>query len=93
MSFRPVWGGELSNLSQLYKQFIEILSLYQRFWDNFDEIKSRCWILEPEYPTYNTKEIRLALGKTRYAIVLFYSMALLLVKKPLLIKLQWIVFI
>nr|CAB3244665.1 E3 ubiquitin-protein ligase FANCL [Phallusia mammillata] len=62
-SFVPLWASG-SSLSTLCSQFKTTLLLYERFWDEVEELKYNTWILEPECPNFSATTFRIALGSS-----------------------------
>nr|XP_039258662.1 E3 ubiquitin-protein ligase FANCL-like isoform X1 [Styela clava] len=67
--FRPQWGGIFSSLKSIYQQFIEVLLIYQRFWDEVEELQQKCWILEPDKPSYRVKDYRIYFGASSSILI------------------------
>lgn len=69
LPFRPQWGGFFSSLKSIYQQFVEILPIYQRFWDEIDELQQKCWIIEPDKPSFSARDYRISFGSSSSALL------------------------
>ncbi|KAJ8309595.1 hypothetical protein KUTeg_014469 [Tegillarca granosa] len=51
-----------NTLSDLFKQFEQVIGCYQEFWDVMSDIDKTTWVLEPDNPTYSAIHRRIAIG-------------------------------
>ncbi|CAL1547565.1 unnamed protein product, partial [Lymnaea stagnalis] len=59
--FHFSWSGKTC-LKHIFQEFQAAVSSYQHFWDIMQEIDDKCWVLEPEQPTFADTRRRIAIG-------------------------------
>ena len=51
-----------SSVQYILDQYILATEKYQEIWRHLEDIDSHCWVIEPEFPSYESTMRRLALG-------------------------------
>ncbi|XP_005097811.1 E3 ubiquitin-protein ligase FANCL isoform X1 [Aplysia californica] len=52
-----------TRLKHVVEQFEATVLSYQNFWNTLKEIDEKCWVLEPEHPSFSATHRRIALGQ------------------------------